>query len=112
MSEKLLDPIHPGEVLLEDFMKPLDLSQNALARALKVDARRISEIVRGRRSITGDTALRLSDLFGTTPEFWLNLQSRCNLEIAKRQKRPKIRAMIKVIRDSDAPSSVRIARSA
>ena len=72
---RLLPPIHPGEHLLEDFMKPLDLSRNALARELRVPPQRISEIVQCRRSISADTALRLAQFFGTTPQFWLNLQT-------------------------------------
>lgn len=79
-GEKHLPPIHPGEILELEFMKPLRLSQNALARALDVPPRRINEIVRGRRAVTADTAIRLSRFFGTTAQFWLNLQSRYELE--------------------------------
>lgn len=78
----LLPPIHPGEHLLEDFMKPLGLSRNALARELRVPPQRISEIVQGRRSITADTALRLARYFDTTAAFWLNLQTRYDLQMA------------------------------
>ncbi|WP_322509958.1 HigA family addiction module antitoxin [Anaerolinea sp.] len=78
-----LSPIHPGEILLEEFLKPLGISQNALARALRVPPDRINAIVQGKRSITADTALRLARAFGTTPQFWLNLQSRYDLEIAR-----------------------------
>jgi antitoxin HigA-1 len=70
-----LSPIHPGEVLLEDFMKPLGLTQYALAKALRVQPLRISQIVRGQRAITADTALRLARYFGTTPKVWLGLQA-------------------------------------
>ena len=80
----MLDPIHPGEILEEEFMKPLELSANALARALDVPVTRVSEIVRGRRGMTADTALRLARLFGTTPEFWLGLQSDFDLRVARR----------------------------
>ena len=80
----MLDPIHPGEILEEEFMKPLELSANALARALDVPVTRVSEIVRGRRGITADTALRLARLLGTTPEFWLGLQSDFDLKTARR----------------------------
>ena len=72
---KLLDPIYPGEILLEEFMKPLELSPNALARALRVPPRRINEIVQENRAITADTALRLSRFLGTTAEVWTGLQA-------------------------------------
>jgi addiction module HigA family antidote len=74
-----LDAIHPGEILLEEFLKPLDLTQDQLARDLDVPATRINEVVNGARPITIDTALRLSRYFGTTSEFWLNLQQRYEL---------------------------------
>ena len=79
---KLLPPIHPGEHLLEDFLKPLALSRNALARELRVPAQRISEIVNCNRAITADTALRLGRYFDTSPDFWLNLQTRYDLQTA------------------------------
>jgi antitoxin HigA-1 len=77
-------PIHPGEVLREEFMEPLGLSANALAIALRVPAPRINDIVRERRGITPDTALRLARYFGTTPQFWLNLQVSYDLKITQR----------------------------
>ena len=77
--------VHPGEILREDLMKPLGLSINALARDLRVPVTRVSEIVNGRRSITADTALRLARYFGTTPQFWLNLQATHDLEVATRR---------------------------
>jgi len=80
---KKIEPIHPGEILKEEFMVPLGLSQTALAKSLHISPRRINEIVQAKRSVTPDTALRLSRFFGTTPEFWLNLQSRYDLERAK-----------------------------
>ncbi len=80
---KKLPPIHPGEILREDFMTPLRLSMNALALALHVPVPRIAEIVHERRSITPDTALRLARYFNTTARFWLNLQSAYDLEIAE-----------------------------
>jgi addiction module HigA family antidote len=76
-------PIHPGEILLEEFLKPLKISQNALSRDLDVPLQRINQIVLGKRAITVDTALRLAKYFGTTPELWLNLQSRYDLEMAR-----------------------------
>jgi addiction module HigA family antidote len=78
-----IEPIHAGEILLEEFMKPLGISQNALARALNVTPRRINEIVNRKRAITADTALRLSRFFGNSAEFWLNLQKKYDLEVAK-----------------------------
>jgi addiction module HigA family antidote len=80
-----LPPVHPGEVLLEDFMKPLGLSQYRLAKDIGVPALRISQIVRGQRSITADTALRLARYFGTSPDVWLRLQATYDLEVAQRQ---------------------------
>jgi addiction module HigA family antidote len=83
MAEQKLPPIHPGEVLFEEFLKPLHLSQYRLAKEISVPARRINEIVQGKRAITPDTALRLSRYFGLSERFWLNLQSRYDLELAK-----------------------------
>jgi addiction module HigA family antidote len=77
-----LNPIHPGEVLLEEFIKPMNLSQNRLAIEIGVDARRVNEIVLGGRSITADTALRLARYFGVSPQFWLGLQAEYDLDIA------------------------------
>jgi addiction module HigA family antidote len=79
-----LNPIHPGEILLEDFLKPMDISINRLAREISVPPGRISTIVNGKRSITADTALRLGLYFGVSPELWLNLQSDYDLRIARR----------------------------
>ena len=76
-------PIHPGEVLLEDFLEPLGVTQHRLAVSIEVPPRRINEIVHGKRRITADTALRLSRFFGTTDRFWLNLQTRFDLEVEK-----------------------------
>ena len=82
MTDKL-SPIHPGEVLLEEFIKPMNLSQNRLAIDIGVDARRINEIVLGKRAITADTALRLSRFFGNSPQFWLGLQTQYDLDVAE-----------------------------
>ena len=76
-------PTHPGEVLLEDFLKPLGLTQYALAKALGVTQVRIGEIVQGKRAVSPDTALRLSRFFGTSPEFWIGMQATYDLEVAK-----------------------------
>jgi len=84
MKTEYLDPIHPGEILLEDFMKPLEVSINKLARGIGVPPNRISAIVNGRRAITADTALRLGIYFGVSPEIWLNLQADYDLRVAKR----------------------------
>ena len=78
-----LTPIHPGEILFEEFLEPLSLSQNALAQGIHVSARRINEIVHKKRAVTADTALRLSLFFKTTPDFWLHLQTKYDLEMAK-----------------------------
>jgi addiction module HigA family antidote len=83
-------PIHPGEILREEFLAPLGMSAHALAMEIKVPAPRINDIVRERRSITPDTALRLARYFGTTPQFWLNLQVSFDLKNAERQIGPKI----------------------
>ena len=84
MATKLLPPIHPGEILREEFMETLELSSNALARAIDVTPARVAEIASEKRGITADTALRLSRYFGTTPDFWLSLQQRYELESARR----------------------------
>jgi len=83
MKEKKLPPIHPGEILLEEFLKPMRISQYRLAKDISVPPRRINEIVHGKRSITADTALRLGKYFGISPQFWLNLQTRYDLEITE-----------------------------
>jgi len=80
---KKLQPVHPGEILSEEFLKPLDISQYRLAKEISVSARRINEIVQGKRSITADTALRLSRYFGLSERFWMNLQARFDLETEK-----------------------------
>lgn len=83
MSEKLYPPIHPGEVLMEDFIKGFGITQNKLAVSIGVPPRRINEIVHGKRAITADTALRLGRYFGVSPQFWLNLQTQYELELAR-----------------------------
>jgi addiction module HigA family antidote len=81
MKKKKLHPVHPGEVLLEEFLKPMGLSQNKLALNIGVPARRINEIVLEKRRITADTALRLARFFGTSSEFWIGLQSQYDLDV-------------------------------
>lgn len=83
MVEKLYSPIHPGEVLMEDFIEGLGITQNKLAVSIDVPPRRINEVVHGKRAITADTALRLGRYFGVEPQFWLNLQTRYELELAE-----------------------------
>lgn len=82
MSAEKMAPVHPGEILLEEYLKPLHISQNRLGRDLGVPAQRINDIIRGKRAITVDTALRLAWYFRTAPQFWLNLQVRYDLEMA------------------------------
>ena len=81
--EKKLNPIHPGEILMEEFLKPIGVSQYRLAKDISVPPRRINEIVHGKRSITADTALRFGRFFGMSPQFWLNLQTRYDLEVTE-----------------------------
>lgn len=83
MARRKLVPVHPGEILLEEFLRPLELSQYRLAKDVSVPARRINEIVRKTRAVSADTALRLALYFGTSERFWLNLQSRYDLEVEK-----------------------------
>jgi addiction module HigA family antidote len=83
MPVKKLPPVHPGEVLLEEFLEPMEISQYRLAKDISVPPRRINEIVHGKRSITADTALRLSRYFGTSEKFWLNLQTGYDLEVER-----------------------------
>ncbi len=86
MAANVRTPVHPGEILLEEFMKPLGISQNLLARELRVPPPRINEIVHGKRGFTIDTALRLARHFGTSAEFWINLQAHYELELAEDSK--------------------------
>jgi addiction module HigA family antidote len=83
-KQRLLEPIHPGEILLEDFMKPMGISINRLARDIAVPPGRVSAIVNGKRAITADTALRLARYFGTSPDVWMGLQTDYELRIAQR----------------------------
>jgi antitoxin HigA-1 len=92
---KILEPIHPGEILFEDFMKPMGISINALARNILVPPNRISDIVHGKRSITADTALRLGKFFGVSAETWLDLQLEYDLRKLKNSSWPKIEKYIK-----------------
>ena len=97
MSTKKIKPIHPGEILFEEFMKPLGISQYRLAKDICVPPRRINEIVHGKRSISADTALRLSRYFSLSGRFWLNLQSRYDLEIEKDKLKKRLEQEVKVL---------------
>jgi addiction module HigA family antidote len=92
---KMLEPIHPGEILREEFMKPMAISINRLARDLAVPPNRISEIVNGKRAITADTALRLGKHFGVSPELWVGLQSDYDLRVAKRMIGPEVEKRVR-----------------
>ncbi len=95
-----LHPVHPGEVLLEDFMKPLGLSQYRVAADIGVSPIRINQVVHGKRAITADTALRLARYFGTTPGIWLRLQARYDLEVTQERLAAQIEKEVKPIRRS------------
>src|SRR5512139_3539628 len=89
-------PVHPGEVVAADFLKPLEVSQYRLAQDISVPPRRINEIVHGKRAITADTALRLARYFGTTEQFWLNLQARYDIEVERDRLGPRLEAEVTV----------------
>jgi addiction module HigA family antidote len=97
MTEGKFDPIHPGEILLEEFLKPMGISQYRLAKDIGVHPRRINEIVHGNRSITANTALRLSRYFGLSERFWLNLQARYDLEMEKDRFAGRLESEVKVL---------------
>jgi addiction module HigA family antidote len=97
MARRKLLPIHPGEILQEEFLSPLGLSQYRLAKETSVPPRRINEIVRGERSISADTALRLARYFGTSERFWLNLQARYDLETEKDRLGDRLRREVRVL---------------
>lgn len=97
MKKEKLAPIHPGEILMEEFLRPLGISQYRLAKDINVAARRINEIVQGKRSISADTALRLSRYFNLSERFWLNLQARYDLEMQKEKLNGRIEAEVKVL---------------
>jgi addiction module HigA family antidote len=97
MTKRELPPIHPGEILLEEFLKPMDVTQYRLAKDTSVDPRRINEIVHGSRAITADTALRLGRFFGTSPQFWLNLQAHYDLEVQEMELGDRLKEEVKVL---------------
>ena len=96
MRSKKMAPIHPGEILMEEFLKPFGISQYRLAKDITVPARRINEIVHGKRAVTADTALRLSRYFNLSERFWLNLQSRYDLEVQKDKLSGRIEVEVRV----------------
>ena len=102
MARRKLVPVHPGEILLEEFLSPLGVSQYRLAKDTTVPPRRINEIVRGLRSISADTALRLSRYFGTSERFWLNLQARYDLEVEKDRLGVRLSREVKVLEPANA----------
>ena len=97
MAKKILDPIHPGEVLLEEFLEPMGLRQYRLAKGLSVPPRRINEIVHSRSRTTADTALRFARFFGTSESLWLNLQTRYDLEIERDRLGPELEQLLEVL---------------
>lgn len=97
MAARKLSPVHPGEVLQEEFLKPLEISQYRLAKEISVPPRRVNEIVHGNRAITADTALRLARYFGTTDRFWLNLQARYDLEVERDRLGSKLEREVSVL---------------
>jgi len=97
MSNKKIEPIHPGEILLEEFLKPMGISQYRLAKDINVPARRINEIIHGKRSVSVDTALRLSRYFSLSERFWLNLQTRYDIEVQKDKLGKRIEEEVKVL---------------
>ena len=97
MNERKFEPVHPGEILLEEFLNPLGISQCRLAQDISVHPRRINEIVHGKRSITADTALRLSRYFGLSERFWLNLQARYDLEVEKDRLEGRLEQEVKIL---------------
>lgn len=111
MKKKDFAPVHPGEILLEDFLRPMGLSAGKLAKLINVDRRRTSDIVHGRRDITADTALRLGYLFNISPGFWLNLQKRYDLECAEDKMGQTIRNKVRPIPRSSIDGKFFTARS-
>ena len=102
-GEKMkMEPVHPGEILLEEFLKPMGISQYRLAKEIHVPLRRVNEIVLGRRGISADTALRFARFFGTTPEVWQNLQSQYEMDVAKGSIWSKIMETVRPLRRSAA----------
>ncbi len=106
MSEQTLPPIHPGEILLEEFLQPLEISQYRLAKDIGVPPRRINEIVQGKRAISPDTALRLSRYFGLSERFWINLQTRYDLEMEKDRLQDRLEREVRVYAMTTQPGEL------
>ena len=100
MARKAHAPIHPGEILLEEFLEPMELSQYRLAKDISVPARRINEIVHGKRGISADTALRLARYFGTSERFWMNLQIRHDLEVEKARLKGRLAREVAILKEA------------
>jgi addiction module HigA family antidote len=96
MEKKIMAPVHPGEILMKEFMEPMGITQYRLAKDINVPARRINEIVHAKRAITANTALRLSRYFGTSEQFWMNLQMRYDIELEKDQLGDKLEKEVRV----------------
>ena len=111
MATNKMAPIHPGEILLEEFLQPLNLSQYRLYKDISVPPRRINEIVHGKRAITADTALRLARYFETTDRFWINLQTRYDLEIEKDRLGAKLETEVQVLDRAAQESELALADS-
>ena len=97
MTKRDFPPIHPGEILLEEFLKPMGITQYRLAKDVSVDPRRINEIVHGKRSISADTSLRLGRFFGTSARFWMNLQSQYDLQVEEMELGDRLEEEVKVL---------------
>jgi addiction module HigA family antidote len=100
MGAKHITPIHPGEILLEEYLRPLEISQYRLAKDISVPPRRVNEIVHGKRAISADTALRLSRYFGTSDRFWLNLQMRYDLEVQRERLKDRLEREVTILKES------------
>ena len=98
MARRAHAPIHPGEILIEEFLKPLGVTQYRLAKEISVPARRINEIVHGTRGISADTALRLARYFGTSEQLWMNLQARYDLEVERERLKGRLKKEVSVLR--------------
>lgn len=109
-TSKKLEPVHPGEVLLEEFLKPMEISQHRLARSISVPPRRINEIVLHKRSVTADTALRLGRYFGTSEQFWLNLQTEYDLDVERDRLGDRLDAEVAVTREASSEGQERSLR--
>jgi antitoxin HigA-1 len=96
MAKTILAPVHPGEVLLEEFLEPMQISQYRLAKDISVSPRRINEIVHGKRTVTADTALRLARYFGTSDRFWLNLQTSYDLDVERERLGSRLQEEVRV----------------